>query len=144
MPILSLSLLLSSGRVDLKVISMNLLLTLEVLQVLHTSKAEALIDAKHTKPVSLSNAVHSTTKEDIQFLKSLILGLRGKLPNEETTHGTEDSEEDVGTVFHRVKHVLGSKTNDEVEHPVSGSNNGDTTRPLTVGEDLLGQNPSDR
>lgn len=40
--------------------------------------------------------------------------------------------------------MLRRQTDDEVEHPVGTSNNGNTPGPLAIREDLLGQDPCDR
>lgn len=122
---------------------MNLLLALEVLNGLHTSQAKGLVDALHTGTISLGNALLLAAKKDIQLLQSLVLGLRGELPDEQTTQTTENGEEDVSSVLHGVQHILCGQADDEVEHPVGGGDDGDTAGTLAIGEDFLGQNPSD-
>ena len=121
----------------------NLLLALKVLNGLNTRQTKSLVDALHAGAISLSNALLLTTEEDVQLLKSLVLGLRGKPPDEQATQTTENGEEDVGSVLHGVQHVLGGQTDDEVEHPVGGGDDGDTAGTLAVGEDLLGEHPCD-
>lgn len=133
----------SRGRLNLDVVGINLLLRLEILQDLNAGKTKTLVDPHHAQAISFGNAIIITTEEDIQLLKCLVLGLRGKLPNEQTTQSTEDGEEDIGTILHCAQHILGGKTNNEVEHPVGGSDDRDTAGALTVGEDFLSQYPSD-
>lgn len=121
----------------------SLLIDLEIGDFSSISQTQLLVDALHALTVLVGNAAHVTTEEDIEFLEGLVLGLREELPDEETTSKREDGEEDVGTVLHGVKHVLGCKTNDEVEHPVGGSDNGNTTRTHTGGENFLSKDPCD-
>lgn len=121
----------------------NLLLALQVLNGLNTRQAKGLVDSLHAGSVSLGDALLLTTEEDVQLLESLILGLGGKLPDEQTTQTTENGEEDVGPVLHRVQHVLGGQTDDEVEHPVGGGDDGDTAGALAVREYLLSEHPCD-
>lgn len=121
----------------------SLLVDLEVRDFAGIGQSQLLVDALHALTVLVGNAAHVTTEEDIEFLESLVLGLREELPDEETTEEREDGEEDVGTVLHGVKHILGGKTNDEVEHPVGGSDDGNTTRTHTGGEDFLSKDPCD-
>lgn len=121
----------------------SLLVILEVRDFSSIGQSQFLVDALHALTILDGNAAHVTTEEDIEFLEGLVLGLGEELPDEETTEEREDGEEDVGTVLHGVKHVLGGKTNDEVEHPVGGSDDGNTTRTHTSGEDLLSKDPCD-
>lgn len=121
----------------------NLLLALEVLNGLNTRQAKGLVDALHAGAISLGDALLLTAEEDVQLLKSLVLGLGRKFPDKQTTQTAENCEEYVGSVLHRVQHVLGSQTDDEVEHPIGGGDDGDTAGALAVGEDLLGEHPCD-
>lgn len=131
------------GSRGLNLLRVNLLLALEVLNSLNTSQAKCLVDTLHASTVSLGNALLLAAKEDIELLQSLILGLRGEPPDEQTTQTTENGEENVSSVLHGVQHILGGQTNDEVEHPVGGGDDGDTAGTLAVGEDFLGQDPCD-
>lgn len=117
--------------------------SLEVRDFRSVSQSQFLIDALHALTVLVGNAVHVTTEEDIEFLEGLVLGLGEELPDEETTTKREDGEEDVSTILHGVKHVLGGKTNDKVEHPVGGGNDGNTARTHTGREEFLSKDPCD-
>ena len=120
------------------VVSANLLVRLEILQYLDTGKTKAFVGPHRAQTIGSSNAVRIATEEDTQLLKCLVLGLRGKLPYEQTTQSTEYGE-DIGTILHRAEHILGGKADNEVEHPVDGGDDRDTAGALTVGEDFLTQ-----
>lgn len=131
----------SSLLSNLNLISSNA--NLKVLHILNTSKTKSLIDTLHALPISSSNASITATEEDIQLLQCLVLGFGCEVPHEGTTDCAEDGEENVGSVFHAVEHVLGGQADDEVEHPVCGGDEGHTAGALAVGEDFLGQDPGD-
>lgn len=127
------------------VLDIDAVLLPEIFRPLHTAKSQLRVDTVHTGLVLLGQGGVVTTKVDIHLLERLVLGLGDELPDERGTHGAEAGEEDVSPVRHaaRGQHVLGGETDDEVEHPVGGGDDGDTAGPERVGKDLLGDDPGD-
>lgn len=91
---------------------------LEVLNMLHASQAESLVDSLHAETIGLGNTSLGAAEKHIELLECLVFSLWGEEPDEKTTQAAENGEEDVSAVFHRVEHIFRGQSNNEVEEPI--------------------------
>ena len=113
----------------------------EILWGPHTGQAEALLNPLHALAVAFSDASTVTAEVDVELFEGLVLCLGHHEPHEEGAAAAERSEEEVRAPLHTVQHVSSGQADDEIEHPVGGSHDGDAARAHRVGEDLLREHP---